>query len=103
MTKSQLLLLSEEELLKVLNEDHQQNPKSILDLFEIESYEGICAECSGQTHQKRAGDEGWTYCEGCQSVEGKTYEIDAVPALKVGFNYTLNKWQAVSESLGEEM
>lgn len=35
----------------------------------------VCAECGEATTTKSAGDESWTYCEGCQQVEGQTMEI----------------------------
>lgn len=35
----------------------------------------VCAECGEATETKSAGDEFWTWCEGCQTVEGRTEEI----------------------------
>ena len=35
----------------------------------------VCADCGEQVSGISAGDEGWTYCEGCQQVEGRTLEI----------------------------
>lgn len=35
----------------------------------------VCADCGEQVSGISAGDEGWTYCEGCNQVEGRTVEI----------------------------
>ena len=103
MNQETFLNLPKENLLEVLNSKHKANPVEVLSLFKIEEYQGICAECGGQTHEKAAGDEGWTVCSCCGAVEGKTYEIDVIPELKVGFNYSLDRWTEVSDDIGQEL
>ncbi len=106
MTKAELLLLTKEAALERLNKDYADKGADILDLFsesEREEYEGICAECYGQTEEKSRGDEGWTVCEGCQSVEGKTLEITVVPALGLAYNWTQDRWMVADDSIGQTM
>lgn len=35
----------------------------------------VCAECREEIEGRSAGDESWSWCEGCQQVEGDTLEI----------------------------
>ncbi len=35
----------------------------------------VCADCYEEIDGKSAGDESWSWCEGCQQVEGDTLEI----------------------------
>lgn len=35
----------------------------------------VCCDCGEATTGLSAGDESWTYCEGCQSIEPRTEEI----------------------------
>jgi hypothetical protein len=37
----------------------------------------VCLECDGneEIQTLNAGDEWWSFCDACQSVEGKTEEI----------------------------
>lgn len=106
MTKSDLLALTKETALERLNKDYADKGSEILDLFseaEREEYEGICAECYGQTEEKSSGDEGWTVCECCQTVEGKTLEITVVPALGLAYNWTQDCWIVADDSIGQTM
>jgi hypothetical protein len=32
----------------------------------------VCCECGEITRQVTSGDEGWTYCDGCGTIEGST-------------------------------
>jgi hypothetical protein len=103
MNKQELKAMKKEELLELLNEKFISEPQKVLDLFDCDQFESICAECYGQTIQKTSGDEGWTVCSMCQMVEGKTYEITAIPELGVCFNYNTDNWLVTPDNLGEEL
>lgn len=34
----------------------------------------VCCSCGEITREIHSGDEGWTYCDGCGTVEGRTKE-----------------------------
>lgn len=43
----------------------------------MKQYDNLfCGECESDEpiYEMTSGDEGWTYCPACQSVEGGTYE-----------------------------
>jgi hypothetical protein len=103
MNKQDLLAMKKDDLLELLNKSYVNNPDVVLKLFDYDSFDSICAECYGQTSQKRSGDEGWTVCSCCSMVEGKTYEIDNISDLGVCFNYNQNNWMITPDNLGEEL
>lgn len=106
MTKSELLALTKEAALEVLNKSYADKGSEILDLFsddEKEEYDAICAECYGQTEEKSSGDEGWTVCGSCQTVEGKTLEITVVPSLGLAYNWTQDTWIVADDTIGQMM
>ncbi len=35
----------------------------------------VCKSCGEATEEKSIGDEGWTVCPGCKTIEGDTEEI----------------------------
>lgn len=35
----------------------------------------VCSHCKEQVRNLSAGDEGWTFCEGCHQIEGDTEYI----------------------------
>jgi len=39
----------------------------------------VCRECGEVTKEVFSGDEGWTICEGCGTVEGHTKTMYACP------------------------
>lgn len=102
--KSELQKKTLAERLTFLNQSYKENVTDIFTLFdsEKEEFEGICAECFGQTEQKTAGDEGWTVCPCCQTVEGKTYEITSIPSLDVAYNWNTKQWSQIDPNLGDE-
>jgi hypothetical protein len=103
MNKQDFKSMKKEDLLELLNEKHVADPEHVLDLFDCDKFESICAECYGQASQKFSGDEGWTVCSMCQAVEGKTYEVHSIPELGVCFNYDTNNWLLTPDNLGEEL
>ena len=107
MNKEKMNQLSTDELISALNQEYSVEPSAILDQFEssgeVEHFDGICAECYGQTSQKSSGDEGVTVCPNCRSVEGKTYEISILKPLKVAYNWNLQFWLVASDDIGSEL
>lgn len=106
MTKNELMALSKESALELLNKSYADKGSEILNLFsekEKEEYDAICAECYGQTEQKKSGDEGWTVCDSCQTVEGKTLEITVVSTLGLAYNWTQDCWIVADDSIGQTM
>ncbi len=108
MTKEQLQKMNIQQILEVLNDKYEHNPEEILNLFnenEKEEYDGLCCECYGQTYQKSAGDEGWTVCDMCCSIEGDTFEADVITVLdqKIAYNYKSKHWFIATEDLGQEL
>ena len=98
-----LTALNLTEKLVLLNRDYKETPELIYDQVEDkEDFEGICAECYHQTHQKSAGDEGWTYCPGCETIEGTTYEITVLTDLKVAYNFNTKEWIEADDNIGME-
>lgn len=101
--------LSLEERLERLNKLHADNNAAgdVLELLDedmIEYYDNICAACLGATEQKRAGeDDSLTWCEGCQQLEGKTYEISKVPFLGIAYNWNTETWIKDSDDIGSTL
>jgi hypothetical protein len=38
-------------------------------------YISVCLDCGGETQEQFCGDEGWTVCQDCGTVEGDTEEM----------------------------
>lgn len=38
----------------------------------------LCAYCDEEIGGIGAGDESWSYCDGCQQIEGETYQISNI-------------------------
>lgn len=99
--------LSKEELLKILNTDYATSSDTVIDLLkaqaDLEEYDSLCAECDYQTVQKRAGDEGWTWCAACQLTEGYTYQVTIIPALGIAYNWTKKYWLPQNEDMGSSL
>lgn len=103
MKISELAKLSLKEKLDFLNQNHTETPEVIYDQVENkEEFEGICADCFAQTHQKSLGDEGWTVCSGCGNVEQKTYEITVLTDLKVAYVFDTKQWIEADDNIGME-
>jgi len=96
-----------EELVKLLNtldsSDVQLLTQDLaLHGHEVEEEDSLCAECDCPTEQRSAGDEGWTYCENCQSVEGKTYQADIIRSLNLAYRWskTNSGWFLIEDGFG---
>lgn len=97
--------MPKKELLDFLNKEYKGN-SDVLDLFsedQKEELEGVCSECYHQTHQRRSGDEGVTYCAGCETVEGKTCEMTIVQDLGIVYNWNTGSWMEDTGWIGSEV
>lgn len=101
--------LSLEEKLDRLNKNHSDHNSAVdvLNLFTedmIDYYDNICASCMGATEQKRAGDDdSLTWCEGCQQLEGRTFEISRIPHMGIAYNWNTKSWIKDSDDIGSTL